>query len=139
MADDTLAELGPLETITVRLPESGARYRITRPTDIDRLIDAIADDPEENLPHWAEIWPSGIALADAILAAPTTVRGQPVLELGCGLGTTAIAAIQAGASLTVTDYAPGALALCRVNARANAGFEPDQIADIVLQALVQSD
>lgn len=122
--DDDLGDVGPLTTSVVRLPESGALYRMTRPIDIDRLLDAMAADPEENLPHWAEIWPSGIALADAILAASDVVGGWRVLELGCGLGTTAIAALQAGADLTVTDYAPGALALCRLNARANAGREP---------------
>ena len=120
----SLDDLGPLATISVRLPQSGASFRITRPTDIDRLIDAMEHDPEEILPHWAEIWPSGIALADEVLTAPGIVTGQRVLELGCGLGTTAIAALQAGADLTVTDYASGALALCRANARANANREP---------------
>ncbi len=124
MSTDEPRGLGPLATVDVRLPESGAVYRITRPTDVDRLIDAMADDPEENLPHWAEVWPSGIALADAILAEPELVRGRRVLELGCGLGTTAIAALCTGADLTVSDYAPGALALCRHNARLNAGREP---------------
>ena len=117
-------DLGPLETIAVHLPRSGATYRITRPTDIDRLIDAMEHDPEEVLPHWAEIWPSGIALADEIVSSPELVRGQRVLELGCGLGTTAIAALQAGANLTVTDYATGALDLCVANTIANTGREP---------------
>lgn len=121
---DRLDGLGPLATVEVSLPLSGACYRITRPTDIDLLIDAMANDPEENLPHWAEIWPSGLALADAILAAPEMVAGTRVLELGCGLGATAIAALQAGADLTVTDYAEGALSLCRWNTLANAGREP---------------
>lgn len=120
-----LNDLGPVDVVAVRLPMSGAVYRITRPTDIDRLIDAMAGDPEENLPHWAEIWPSGIALAEAVLAAPGIVREQRVLELGCGLGVTAIAALQARADLIVTDYAPGALALCCSNTRENAGREPD--------------
>jgi len=127
MLDEGIADLGPLAEVEVRLPESGAVYRVTRPTDVDRLIDAIADDPEEVLPHWAEVWPSGVALADALLAAPEVVRGQRVLELGCGLGTTAIAALQAGADLTVTDYATGALALCRWNARENAGRKPETV------------
>ena len=121
---NVVSDLGPLEHVDVRLPESGASYRITRPTDVDRLIDAMADDPEEVLPHWAEVWPSGIALADAVRAAPEVVRERRVLELGCGLGVTAIAALQAGADLSVCDYAEGALALCRLNARENAGREP---------------
>ncbi|MEX2314635.1 MAG: 50S ribosomal protein L11 methyltransferase, partial [Thermomicrobiales bacterium] len=124
MLDDALADLGPLTTIDLSLPESGVVYRVTRPTDVDGLIDAMADDPEEVLPHWAEVWPSGIALADAVLAATEAVRGKRVMELGCGLGVTAIAALQAGADLTVTDYATGALAICRENARENAGREP---------------
>jgi predicted nicotinamide N-methyase len=119
-----LAELGPLAEVEVRLPGHDMRYQITRPTDIDRLIDAMEHDPEEVLPHWAEIWPSGVALASEILAEPALVRGQRVLELGCGLGVTASAALQAGADLIVTDYATGALDLCRVNALANAGRTP---------------
>ena len=124
MLASVLNDLGPLDVLDVRLPGSGALYHITRPTDVDRLIDAMANDPEENLPHWAEVWPSGIALADAVLAAPEVVGGRRVLELGCGLGVTAIAALQSGADLTVTDYAPGALGLCHLNTRANAGREP---------------
>jgi predicted nicotinamide N-methyase len=120
-------DLGPLETRDIRLPRSGVDFRITRPTDLDRLIDAMEHDPEEILPHWAEIWPSGIALADEVLLEPEAVTGQRVLELGCGLGTTAIAALQAGAGLTVTDYASGALALCMTNTQANTGREPAQL------------
>jgi predicted nicotinamide N-methyase len=121
------AELGPLATVNVRLPGHDTRYQITRPIDIDRLIDAMEHDPEEVLPHWAEIWPSGVALAGEILADPALVRGQRVIELGCGLGVTASAALQAGADLFVTDYATGALDLCRVNTLANAGRTPSML------------
>ncbi len=122
---DDLTTLGPLIDEAVPLPRSGRTLTITRPTDMDDLLDRIAKDPEQNLPYWAELWPSGIALADAILQEPELVRGRAVLELGCGAGTTAAAAIMAGARLTVTDYAPEALMLCRYNALANVGSEPD--------------
>jgi predicted nicotinamide N-methyase len=81
-------------------------------------------DPEQNLPYWAELWPSGIALAAKIIREPDTVRGQRVLELGSGLGVTAIAALRAGADLLVTDYAPEALTLCALNTLDQAGAEP---------------
>jgi predicted nicotinamide N-methyase len=117
--------IGPLEVVTARLPVSGVEYQITRPVDVDALLDAAEDDPEQNLPYWAALWPSGVALADAILAQPELVRHRRVLELGCGLGTTAIAALASGALLLATDYANDSLALCRYNAARNAGREPD--------------
>jgi predicted nicotinamide N-methyase len=122
--DDGTQQVGPLRDVDVRLPRSGELYAITQPDDLDRLLDAAADDPEQNLPYWSEIWPSGIALADEIVADPSVLRGKRALEIGCGLGVTAIAAIRAGAELSVTDYAPAALELCRRNCRVNAGREP---------------
>lgn len=108
----------------VTLPRAGRRYRLLVPADHDRLLDEAEADPEEHLPYWAEIWPSGIALADLALERAADLAGQPVLELGCGLGITATAALQAGARLLVTDYSPVALALCRYNALRNAGRAP---------------
>lgn len=97
---------------------------ITRPRDADALLDLVAGDPEQNLPYWAELWPSGIALADAILAEPRLVRGERVLELGAGLGVTAVAAIESGADLLAVDYAPESLTLCRLNCLRNTEHEP---------------
>lgn len=108
----------------VTLPRARRRYRLLVPADHDRLLDEAEADPEEHLPYWAEIWPSGIALADLALERAADLAGQPVLELGCGLGITATAALQAGARLLVTDYSPVALALCRYNALRNAGRAP---------------
>ncbi|HET9016022.1 MAG TPA: methyltransferase domain-containing protein [Thermomicrobiaceae bacterium] len=119
-----LVPAGPLTEVDVRLPNTGRTFRVLQPQDLDRLIDAVEHDPEQNLPYWAELWPSGIALADLLVAEPDLVRGRRVVELGCGLGVTAIAALEAGADLTVTDYAPESLLLCRYSALANAGLEP---------------
>jgi predicted nicotinamide N-methyase len=97
---------------------------IARPVAIDRLLDLAENDPEENLPYWAEIWPSGIALADAVLLQPWQVQGRRVVELGCGLGVTAAAALLAGAELLVTDYSAEALLLTQWNCLENAGRKP---------------
>ena len=120
-----LAGAGKLRERELRLPESGRVYEIIMPDGIDPLLDAVVDDPEQNLPYWSQIWSSGVALADAILANPDLLNGQPVIEIGCGLGITAVAAVQAGAELTVTDYAPLSLTLARYNVLANTGSEPD--------------
>lgn len=119
-----LSRLEPLVEVAVTLRRSGQTFRLLRPLDVDRLLDEAERDPEEQLPYWAELWPSGIALADALSVEPETVRGVPVLELGSGLGLTAAAALRAGAELLATDYAPEALLLTRLNCLANAGREP---------------
>jgi predicted nicotinamide N-methyase len=122
--DAATQRLQPLVDEPVTLPGSGRCWPIRRPTDLDALLDQVADDPEQNLPYWSEIWPSGIALADAILAEPGAVAGRRVLEIGSGLGITACAALLAGAELTVTDYASESLLLSRFNTLRNVGREP---------------
>ena len=119
-----LSRLEPLVEVVVSLPRSGQTYRLLRPLHVDLLLRQAERDPEEQLPYWAELWPSGIALADAVSFAPELVRSVPVLELGCGLGLTAAAALQAGATLLVADYSPQALLLTRLNCLVNAEREP---------------
>lgn len=120
----SLRHLGELCDEDVTIPGTERRVPVTRPVETDRLLDLAAADPEQNLPYWAELWPSGIALAGAIAARPEYVRGQRVLELGCGLGVTAMVALEAGARLTVTDYAPDALTLATFNCRRLTGHAP---------------
>jgi predicted nicotinamide N-methyase len=122
---DRLAHTGTLIDAPVAIPGSDVTVEVTHPVDTDRLLDQIAADPEQNLPYWAEIWPSGIALAGAILRHPERVRGRRVLELGCGVGVSAAVALASGARLTVTDYAPEALALTRLTCLRHTGREPE--------------
>ena len=119
-----LRRVGSLRRSRVDLPGSEVRLTIRRPKDFDLLLELAAPDPEQNLPYWAELWPSGIALAAKIARDPGALGGQRVLELGSGLGVTAIAALRAGADLLVTDYAPEALALCALNSLDETGVEP---------------
>ena len=109
---------------TVEIPGSNVSLLVTRPSDTDALLDQAADDPEQNLPYWSELWPSGIALAAAILQQPDIVRGKDVLELGSGVGITAAIALGVGANLLATDYAPESLTLTRVTALRHTGREP---------------
>src|SRR5215470_3089340 len=74
---------------------NGLRLEILRPPSADELIDEAAFDEEEFLPYWAELWPSGLALAQHV--AMRDLQGMRVLELGCGLGLPALAAALRGA------------------------------------------
>jgi predicted nicotinamide N-methyase len=95
----------------------GLRLSLLRPASADELIDEAAFDEEEFLPYWAELWPSGLALARHV--ASRELRGLRVLELGCGLGLPALAAALRGADVLASDWAKDALELLRRNAERN--------------------
>jgi predicted nicotinamide N-methyase len=98
----------------------GLRLDIFRPPSAEELIDEAAFDEEEFLPYWAELWPSGLALARHVAALE--LDGLRVLELGCGLGLPALAAALRGAAVLATDWADDAIDLLRQNAERNDVF-----------------
>jgi predicted nicotinamide N-methyase len=99
------------------VPLRGAALQVLRPRDADALLDDHAFEHEEYLPYWAELWPSGVALARVVAAR--ALKGARVLELGCGLGLPSIAAALSGGRVLATDWAPAALDLLRRNAERN--------------------
>jgi predicted nicotinamide N-methyase len=90
---------------------------LLRPADPAGLVDEDEFGADEFLPYWAELWPSGLALARHV--GGLDLAGKTVLELGCGLGLPSLAAGLGGASVLATDWSPDALALLERNARAN--------------------
>jgi predicted nicotinamide N-methyase len=99
------------------VPLRGAALHVLRPRDADALLDERAFEHEEFLPYWAELWPSGVALARRVAAR--ALRGARVLELGCGLGLPSLAAALAGGRVLATDWSPQAIELLRENAARN--------------------
>jgi ETFB lysine methyltransferase len=105
------------------------RMRIAE-RDVDLFSPANADDliseddyvKDERLPYWADLWPSSQILANEV--ALMRLRGQRVLELGCGLGVVAIGAAIAGAEEVVaTDYYDDALLFAALNVAEATGEE----------------
>ena len=109
------------------VPLRGRDLRLLRPRDSEALLDEHAFEHEEFLPYWAELWPSGVALARRIGAR--ALRGARTLELGCGLGLPSIAAALAGGRVLATDWSPEAVAMAAENAERN---------DVQLETLVCS-
>src|SRR3954470_8285436 len=101
------------ELVTV----GGLTLSLLRPGVPDELIDEEAFADDEFLPYWAELWPSGVALARAVAALD--VRGLRVVELGAGLGLPSLAAALGGADVLATDWAEDAVELLRTNALRN--------------------
>ncbi len=115
-----------LPTWTLRLPRSA-----------EDLISEEEFARDERLPYWADLWPSALVLAAEVAAhAPATADGADTMtgaargaapraiELGCGLGLPALAALAHGWSVLATDYYDDALRFCRWNALACTGREP---------------
>jgi predicted nicotinamide N-methyase len=121
-----LATQVELEVEEVTLPISGRRYTVRRPDQAsrDRLFAEARADPDRQAPHWAKVWPSGVALADAVVRYADQFPGRRVLELGAGLGVTASAIVAAGATLLAADYSSLSLTLCRYNTIINSGRSP---------------
>jgi len=90
---------------------------IMRPDDPESLIDETRFGHDEFLPYWAELWPSGIALAEYV--AGLDIGTMTVLELGCGLALPSLAAALGGADVLATDWAADAVELAAANAAAN--------------------
>ena len=87
-----------------------------------------ATDP----PFWAAVWPGGQALARYVLDHPEVVAGRPVLDLGCGSGLVAVAAVRAGATAVLaSDVDPYALTAVTVNAELNAAPGITPVGDVL--------
>ena len=71
-------------------------------------------------PYWVIAWPGGQALARYLMDHPDVVRGRCVIDLGCGAGIVATAAMRAGAARAIAvDSDPNALCAARETARLN--------------------
>ena len=100
------------------VPLRDRELSVLRPRDAEALIDEEAFDRDERMPYWAELWPSGVALARAV--AGRSWRGARILELGCGgLALPSIAAALGGARVVASDWSGEALGLAARNAARN--------------------
>ena len=83
-----LARLAPLTLVPGR-PDLVAHHA----PDVFALWQAWEDEcgAPQTVPFWATVWPAAQLLARVVQAEPAWVRGQTVLDLGCGSGVAGIA------------------------------------------------
>ena len=96
-----------------------ATVALAHPASSDELISEEDYLVDERLPYWAEPWPSSFALARHLLSEDSLLgagNNRRLLELGCGAGLVASAAVLAGFQVTASDYYEDALRFARVNA-----------------------
>jgi predicted nicotinamide N-methyase len=110
-------------TVVDPVPVGGETFDMLRPRAAEDLIDEAEFEQDERLPYWADVWPSARVLAARLLGERGA--GRTLLELGCGSGVGAVAALRAGFTVTVSDYYDDALRFARANAWRLAGREPE--------------
>lgn len=114
-----LADAYSLAEATYKI--AGFSLRITCVADSYALLDRISPEEfvkDEQMPYWAEIWPSSFVLSNH-LVGEIGVEGKRCIELGAGVGVVGIALRKAGARVLVTDYATEALDFIKLNALQN--------------------
>ncbi len=85
------------------------------------LLDRISPEEfvkDEQMPYWAEIWPSAITLS-TFIADEMAVDAKRVIEIGAGVGMVSVVSAWNGASVLATDYSLEALRFARYNALKN--------------------
>lgn len=110
-------------TEMAELSVGGRRVTLLHPASAEDLIDEQEFEQDERLPYWADIWPSARVLADYI--AHERGSGRTLLELGCGAGLVATAAVTAGFRVCATDYYEDALRFTTLNVASNTGCLPE--------------
>jgi predicted nicotinamide N-methyase len=107
--------LDDLVTQSIEMPRGD--LRLLQPGESAELPDSGGVEWAPIAPYWSVLWRSGVALAREL--DRVDLRGQRVVELGCGLGLPSLAAARAGADVLATDTDPEALELLVRNAEAN--------------------
>src|SRR3954467_2681440 len=107
---------------TYTLPFSGFSVKLQAATNFEALVDKMFGGDtfaETHCPYGAALWPAAVALGHVLCARPELVRGKRVLDLGSGLGLTALVAKKLGADVTASDFHPDMGELCAINAKLN--------------------
>jgi predicted nicotinamide N-methyase len=115
------------ELVVTRIELPGGELRIHQPAEAAELPDDREVEWAPLAPYWAVVWRSGVALARELEGV--ALRGQRVVELGCGLGVPSLAAARAGAQVLAADVEPEALELLGRNAAENGVHVETALAD----------
>jgi len=99
----------------------GQSFTFLSVLDSCALLDRISPEEfvkDEQMPYWAEIWPSAITLS-SFIADELQLEGCRVVEIGAGIGMASIVAAWKGATALATDYSLEALRFIRYNGLKN--------------------
>jgi predicted nicotinamide N-methyase len=112
-------------TSRIHVDVGGRTWILERVADLETLWDAMEDEgDDQHIPYWVELWPASLALARWLENNPGVIRNKQCLDLGCGLGLTALVAASLGARVTALDYEWAAVYFARKNSAINQVASP---------------
>ncbi|MEF2144995.1 MAG: methyltransferase [Desulfovibrionaceae bacterium] len=110
------------EVVFERVELSGGPLDILQikdmPAYIDKLLAKSGAGGKVELPLWARVWPTNIALSLFLEKCPFP-DGAQFLEIGAGIGLAGLTLARRGFTVTISDLEPDALLFCRINALRN--------------------
>ncbi len=113
----------------LHLEMCGRIWHLERAADLEALWEEmVLFDEDERLPYWTEVWPASLVLAEWLWSQRKHIVGQRCLDLGCGIGATALVGQWLGAHVLAMDYEPQALIFAQKNAHRNQVANPDWLA-----------
>ncbi|MDO5538135.1 MAG: methyltransferase domain-containing protein [Desulfovibrionaceae bacterium] len=116
----------------IHVTAAGREWTLRRHSDFDSLWEGmVADgraDADEHIPYWTELWPSSLVLSEWLARNRARVAGHRCLDLGCGIGLTALAGQWLGAEVMGIDYEAEALHYAKINAALNNVPSPAWVA-----------
>lgn len=114
------AEIGGLPTRVEVCDVAGRAIELVAVADLESRLDRsrLLNDEAYVPPYWALLW-SGARVLAAHVVEQVDCRGRAVLDVGCGLGLTALAAAACGGRVTAIDRDPVALAFLGASAAHN--------------------
>ena len=127
MIRETTTEMTDHGINTLTISCCGRDWALNRPADLETLWDSLTDDEfteDERLPYWVELWPSSLSLAGWLLKNKDLIQNAACLDLGCGLGFTALVGSWLNARVVAVDYETKAFPFARINAQANSVPNP---------------
>jgi len=116
---------GPRQRLDVEA--LGRTWRLDRTGDMETIWENMSREEfgeDERMPYWAELWPASIMLLQWLGRNQGRIAGRTCLDIGCGLGLTAIAASALGARVVGMDHQWPAVYFSRENAGLNNVAQP---------------
>lgn len=107
----------------LELTLAGKKWSLTRAGNLEDLWEEMTgQDPEQedHIPYWTELWPASRLLALHLHDRREQLFGKLCLDIGCGLGLTALQAGSLGARVMAMDLEWPALYYARKNAALNS-------------------